>query len=60
MLGVMLGNFSLWLWRDPFRSFVHPTGVVERVLRDSGLQKRYHRNASVVWQVVVFARDGAS
>jgi magnesium-protoporphyrin O-methyltransferase len=59
-MGFVLGNFFLWLTRNPFRTFAHPTDAVEGVLREKGLEKRYHRNANIVWQVVVFARNGAS
>jgi len=51
-----LTNIFLRLKRTPFRTFIHPTKVVEGVLEQAGLQRRYRRRG-LMWQVVVFARN---
>jgi magnesium-protoporphyrin O-methyltransferase len=48
-------NQFLRLKRSPFRTFIHPTGVVEGVLEQAGLKRRFRR-MGLMWQVVVFAR----
>ncbi len=48
-------NLFLWLNRNPFRMFVHPTAAVEAVVRRQGLQPRFHGN-TIIWQVVLFGR----
>ncbi len=52
-------NFSYWIRRNPFRLFVHPTEAVDKVIRDSGLERRFYREAGS-WQVVVYARPHTS
>jgi SAM-dependent methyltransferase len=54
-IGIAIINFGLWIQRNPFRIFIHPTEVVEAVLRSNGLKRRFHRQTSL-WQVVVYAR----
>ena len=54
-LGVRAMNFGLWLRRNPFRVFAHPTEAVDALGRRNGLEQRYYRKAGV-WQVVVYAR----
>ena len=48
-------NLFLWLSRNPFRMFLHPTAAVDAVVRRQGLQPRFHRNTAI-WQVVVYGR----
>lgn len=50
-------NFFMWLQRSKFRFFVHPSAEVDSIVHASGLQRRYHRNVGLVWQVVVYARS---
>ena len=54
-LGLALGNVFLWLSRNPFRTFVHPTTAVDGVIRGNGLKPRFYRQ-TFIWQVVVYAR----
>ena len=48
-------NFFFWLRRNPFRTFAHPTRLVEDLLGRNGLKRRSHRQ-TLVWQVVVYSR----
>lgn len=41
--------------RRAFRGYVHPTGVVDGILREAGLRPR-SRAQTLVWQVVTYAR----
>lgn len=52
-IGVINGYFGLR--GDAFRTFVHPTAAVERIVAANGLRKTVHHNGPL-WQVVVFAR----
>ncbi|OGO26737.1 MAG: hypothetical protein A2Z16_06490 [Chloroflexi bacterium RBG_16_54_18] len=49
-------NLRHWLQRNPMRNFVHPTGAVEAILRENGLERLFYREMGP-WQVVVFARQ---
>jgi len=40
---------------SPFRVFVHPTKLVEDIIKRNGL-KRYFYGTTAIWQVAVFAR----
>ncbi|NIM50923.1 MAG: methyltransferase domain-containing protein [Gemmatimonadales bacterium] len=51
-------NFGLWLWRNPFRVFVHASDAVDEVVRRSGLERRFYRKTPM-WQVVVYERSVA-
>jgi 2-polyprenyl-3-methyl-5-hydroxy-6-metoxy-1,4-benzoquinol methylase len=48
-------NLSLWLQRNPFRFFVHPTEAIEMVLRANGFERRYYHQ-TLLWQIIVYAR----
>lgn len=48
-------NLLMRLQRSSFRFFTHRTVDIEAVLREAGLERRYHRNAGP-WQVAVYAR----
>ncbi|NIR44858.1 MAG: methyltransferase domain-containing protein [Gemmatimonadetes bacterium] len=48
-------NVFLWLIRNPFRVFTHPTHAVDAMIRDSGFQRIYHAN-TLTWQVVLYER----
>jgi len=57
---VLVRADNLWMWvrRNPFRGFVHPEQMVQALVRDGGLTRRYHR-LSGPWQVAVYAREGS-
>ena len=48
-------NGLMRLKRSTFRTFIHPTRVVEGALEGAGFTRSYRR-AGLAWQVVVFAR----
>lgn len=54
-LGNHFLNFFLWISRNPFRVFVHPTHTVDAIIRSAGFERRFLR-ATPFWQVVVYAR----
>ena len=51
-----LDNVKHRLRRSSFRFFVHPTEVVEEILRNSGFERVSYQEMSM-WQIVVFARQ---
>ena len=53
--GVRAANAMNWLSRSHFRIFAHPTAAVDEVVRRSGLERSFARDAGI-WQVVVYAR----
>lgn len=48
-------NLYLRITRSTFRVFVHPTTVVDALVRSSGLQQR-HYSRTLIWQVVLYGR----
>ena len=48
-------NFYLRLTRKTFRVFVHPTAVVDALIRCSGLQP-VHSSETLIWQVALHGR----
>ena len=54
-LGV-LENLTYRLYRSSFRYFVHPTEVVEDIVRRNGLERLFYREIGK-WQIVVFGRN---
>ncbi len=52
-------NFAMRLFRVPLRNHIHPTAMVDAVIRERGLTPRFQRNAGY-WQVVVYGRPAAS
>lgn len=50
-----LENFIFCLRRSSFRTFLHPTGVVEANLLNNDLKRRFFGQA-LAWQVVVCTR----
>jgi magnesium-protoporphyrin O-methyltransferase len=48
-------NLGYRLRRSPFRAFVHPTELVDRIVRDSGFTKILQQT-TLTWQVVVYQR----
>jgi magnesium-protoporphyrin O-methyltransferase len=58
-LALFFENLGCRLRGSPFRAFVHPTELVDRLLRTAGLQLIHHDN-TFSWQVVVYRRQFAS
>ena len=56
---VRILNFFTMLSRSEYRAHVHSAALVDRLIRDAGLQPRY-RHAGMVWQTVVYARPAES
>jgi magnesium-protoporphyrin O-methyltransferase len=56
---VRILNFFTMLSRSEYRAHVHSEALVDRLIRDAGLQPRY-RHAGMVWQTVMYARPGES
>jgi magnesium-protoporphyrin O-methyltransferase len=54
-LPLFIENMGYRLRRSPFRAFVHPSLLVDRLIRNAGLNLIYQRN-TFVWQVVVYQR----
>jgi 2-polyprenyl-3-methyl-5-hydroxy-6-metoxy-1,4-benzoquinol methylase len=54
--GVAVVNIVLRLFRNPFRSYVHPTAAIDAELRRHGLEPRSVRD-TFVWRVAVYSRS---
>jgi predicted TPR repeat methyltransferase len=52
-VGVRVLNFTFWLQRKPFRTFVHSSQAVDAIVRGQGLKPQFHRH-TWLWQVVVY------
>ena len=50
-----IGNAMLWLSRNPFRSFAHPTEEIEKIVNALGFTRMYYRR-TLVWQVIVYSK----
>ena len=50
-----LPNFGLWLFRNPFRIFVHATDAVEGILHQHGFQCQLHKR-TFLWQTMLYKR----
>ena len=50
-----LENLTYRLHRSSFRYFVHPTEVVEDIVRRNGFERLFYREMGT-WQIVVFGR----
>jgi SAM-dependent methyltransferase len=48
-------NLGYRLRGSPFRAFVHPTQLIDRLVRTAGLQLVHH-DTTFAWQVVVYRR----
>jgi magnesium-protoporphyrin O-methyltransferase len=48
-------NLMLRLRKSPFRSFVHPTELVDHLVREAGLRPVFQKN-TFAWQVVIYER----
>ena len=52
-------NLLDWLGRSDYRMHVHPQALVDRLVREAGLEPRYH-HAGMIWQTAVYARVAPS
>jgi len=53
-----LENLYYRIQRNPFRTFVHPTEVVDKIVLSKGFVRRFIREVGL-WQVVVYGRTHA-
>lgn len=51
----VLENLSYRLRRSPFRFFLHPTELVEEIIRANGFERRSYQEKGK-WQIVVYGR----
>ncbi len=51
-----LENLYFRIQRNPFRTYIHPTEVVEEIVRSKGFVRRFFREVGQ-WQVIVYTRD---
>ena len=58
-VGIGVGNWLERLRNIPFQGFVHPSELVEKILRSHGLRRRFYRTSGV-WQIAVFDRLSGS
>jgi magnesium-protoporphyrin O-methyltransferase len=52
-------NMMFRVRRHPYRSFIHPTRLVDTLIRGAGLERRTHHQGAF-WQVVLYARPDIS
>ncbi len=57
-IGIGIENLLMAAKRDPFRAYIHPTAVVDRLVREAGLEPRVVRRGAI-WQVIVYERPGS-
>jgi magnesium-protoporphyrin O-methyltransferase len=50
-----LPNFGLWLFRNPFRIFIHATDAVEAILAQHGFQRQLVKR-TFLWQTMLYNR----
>jgi hypothetical protein len=53
--GAKFMNFWQWVFRNPYRMFVHPTEQVEGLLNKAGLKRIFSKH-NWMWQVAVYSR----
>lgn len=51
-------NLGYRLRGSPFRAFVHPTELVDQLIREAGFSQAFRRQ-TFMWQVVVYQRQNA-
>lgn len=57
-VGFTMLNSVLTVSRNAFRVFVHSSKRVDAVVRTKGFEQVFYARAGVVWQVVLYARNG--
>lgn len=57
-IGLWFENLGCRLKKSPFRAFVHPTQLVDGLIREKGLAEVYRHN-TFAWQVLVYERISA-
>jgi magnesium-protoporphyrin O-methyltransferase len=50
-----LPNFGLWLFRNPFRIFIHATEAVDAILQQHGFQRQLYKR-TFLWQTMLYIR----
>jgi hypothetical protein len=53
--GMFVSNLYLWITRNPFRGYIHPTQAVDALVHEHGLRQSFYKT-TWLWQVVVYAR----
>jgi hypothetical protein len=53
---VHVQNFFRALWRNPFRSFVHPVAAMDALIRSLGFTLRSNVR-TFAWEVAVYERE---
>jgi len=54
--GIRVFNFfSFFIWRSPFRTYIHSSREVDAVIQSNGLKRLFHKNVGL-WQVYVYQR----
>jgi SAM-dependent methyltransferase len=56
-MGIWLMNMATRISRSDYRAYVHSEKLVDQLIREAGLELRYH-HAGRVWQTTVYARSG--
>ncbi|HYN64798.1 MAG TPA: methyltransferase domain-containing protein [Candidatus Limnocylindrales bacterium] len=57
--GIWIMNLITRISRNDYRAYVHSARLVDRLIRDAGLELRYHHRGWV-WQTAVYARPSSS
>ncbi len=52
-------NVGLWLKRNPFRIFVHPSQAVDELICSQGFERRFYGRTRI-WQVILYQRPFTS
>lgn len=55
-VGIALGNAFLRLRGGTFRTYLHPSSVVDAIVQGHGF-RRYSYNRTLLWQVVTYVRE---
>lgn len=54
--GFNSANFFLKLFKRDFQAFIHPTKLVEGIVKKIGLERRIYYATAGIWQVALFSR----
>jgi magnesium-protoporphyrin O-methyltransferase len=55
----LIYNFKFRVKRNSFRVFLHPTRVIDALIREQGLERQYYDRTGA-WQVLVYERTGTA